>query len=103
MLSCLETAALFHATTASAAKDILARGWRAINPRVIVDGVADDCGEQGAAVWQDLTEWSRFVTQPGREGWVSFATTFESAARWAQRAPEAKWEALWAIWRLRHP
>lgn len=94
---------LFHGTTKSAADRIESDGWRTLDPRELVERTAAVHAEVPQRVWADLERWSRFVTHRGRTGWVSFASTYDRAARWAQRAPEAKWEALWAIWRLRNP
>ena len=98
-----ETVTLFHGTTRSAAQRIQEEGWRNIDIRSAVEDVADRYEVERSAIWRDLEKWSRFVTHQGRQGWVSFAATFERASRWAQRAPEAKWEALWAVWRVQHP
>ena len=94
---------LFHGTTKSAADRIAREGWQPSDPAHLVDQTTAAHDESREAVWGDLQHRSRFVTHPGRKAWVSFATSSDRAARWAQRAPEAKWETLWAIWRLRNP
>ena len=102
-LETAERVQLFHGTTKSAADRVRDEGWRPIDPVELVRVTAAGHDETRERVWADLERWSSHVTHPGRTGWVSFAPTHEKAARWAQRAPEAKWEALWAIWRIRNP
>lgn len=69
----------------------------------IVDAIAGDHGLAGADLLVMLRAASRFaVIQDSRDGAVWFATSHANANKWAHRAPEVRWEALWAVWWLNH-
>jgi hypothetical protein len=96
--------ALFHGTTLASAEQILREGWIVKPPRETVTDVALEYGEDPAIVINELERRDRFAVGERRGEWASFSldelTTVHS---WAQRAPEVRWESLWAIWRLNHP
>ena len=56
------------------------------------------------AVGNDLRRYDRFMLIEKDRGQVaSFTAGYETAGgSWAQRAPEVEWDALWAIWRIKH-
>lgn len=95
---------LYHGTTLAAAKRILNEGWTVQPPEEHIGSIARDYGKEPAALLEFLRETNRFATTPTRGNWASFGLNRAIAVRsWAQRAPEVRWEALWAIWRLDHP
>lgn len=96
---------LHHGTTLHAARRIVEVGWQALDVPALIDRLAYAYGVDSAAVRGVLTKWGRFaVVADGRGGSASFAPDAEKVAhRWAQRAPEAEWEALWAVYHLLHP
>lgn len=95
---------LFHGTTLAAAEQIGAEGWRPRDLAGMVGELAEQHGVPMRAVMEDLRRYNRFMTIERDRGQVaSFAPNYETAAgSWAQRAPEAEWDALWAIWRIKH-
>jgi hypothetical protein len=95
---------LYHGTTLPAAESILREGWKATSVANQVDDVANANGIDPAEVWEELASLGRHVVGPNRGAWASFSPHREvTMYSWAQRAPEATWEALWSVWRLRHP
>ena len=95
---------LYHGTTLPAAQAILAEGWRPVDVDAVVDAIAIEHGIDPARVWAELRSLNRYATSEGRGARASFCTNREVTLHsWTQRAPEAKWEALWSVWRLRHP
>lgn len=99
-----EPLSLFHGTTLHAAEQIRAEGWQARDLTGIVGELATQHGVPEVDVFDDLRRYNRFVLIEESRGQVaSFAPTYDKAAgSWAQRAPEAEWEALWAIWRIKY-
>jgi hypothetical protein len=94
---------LWHGTTRSAAERIAEQGFEATNTAAIVRDAARAHGMPAAPVLAALKMAGRFVVvQEGRDASVWFAATSQDAVTWAQRAPEARWEALWAVWQIHH-
>lgn len=99
----METVTLWHGTTESAAKQIAVNGFKPADTTALVTLTAAECGADPAGTIAALRAVGRFVMiQDGRDNAVWFAGDRERAARWAQRAPEARWEALWGVWWLTH-
>lgn len=95
---------LHHGTTLHAARRIADVGWQALNVPALVDRLARTHGVDNTAVCEVLTRRGRFVVVSGdRGGNASFAPNAAKVVHsWAQRAPEAEWEVLWAIYHLLH-
>lgn len=94
----MDPVTLWHGTTASAAERLVADGFKAVDAREIVATTAAEFGADCTQVLDTLCLMHRFVVgqdERNRSAW--FAATPNKAARWAQRAPEARWEALWAV------
>src|SRR5215471_10040283 len=97
----METVALWHGTTVSAAELIAAGGFAQSDTVSVVKATALGCSADPVGVLTTLQTAHRFVLiQERRDDAIWFATSKEAAAKWAQRAPEARWEALWGIWWL---
>lgn len=96
---------LHHGTTLHAARRIVDVGWQALDVPALIDRLAYAHEVDSAAVRDVLTQWGRFaVVADGRGGNASFTPNAAKVAHsWAQRAPEAVWEALWAVYHLSHP
>ncbi len=96
---------LFHGTTLSAARRVEREGWLPRDMREVVADVATEHGREAREVWAELAgQGQAYATQDGRGRWASFALRHDVAALdWAQRAPEIRREALWAVWRLENP
>jgi hypothetical protein len=63
--------------------------------------VADRCDVAVDDLWKALRDHGRFVAiQEVRSALTWVATDRVAAERWAARAPEAQWEAFWAVWWL---
>lgn len=99
------TVRLFHGTTTDAAQGIVTDGFTQFDPTDAVDQVARQHGHSPAEVWRVLESDAGFwLTRGIRGADASFALQFDIAAHsWAQRAPEFRREALWAVWLLDHP
>jgi hypothetical protein len=92
---------LFHGTTLAAAERIVDNGWVRSDVPSVIGRLAEAHGVDIEAVQADLESYHRFVLADGRGRYVSFCTDpLKAEHNWAQRAPEAEWEILWAIWRL---
>lgn len=95
---------VYHGTTWSAAHSILREGFA---PRSVDEVLASVAAVTGVAVEvldDDLRRHQRFaILDAQRSATVSLATDPLLAPSWAQRAPEARWEALWAAYRVAHP
>lgn len=96
---------LFHGTTKRAALSITTHGWQPQDLSAIVQETALRHGVAADALWADLrSAGGVYASQIGRGRWASFAVRLDLAIHsWAQRAPEARREALWGVWRLRNP
>lgn len=97
------TVELYHGTTLRAAERICEVGWQQQDSAALVSHVAAEHGVDAERIWADLTAYGRFLVVESDRGSVgSFCTSKRfTAARWAQRAPEALWELLWAVWRVK--
>jgi hypothetical protein len=95
---------LFHGTTLEAAVQIRNEGWRARDLTGRIGELARRHDVSVADVVHDLRRYNRFmVIEKDRGEVASFTPDYEAAAgRWAQRAPEVEWDALWAIWRIKY-
>jgi hypothetical protein len=99
----METVTLWHGTTESAAKLIATEGFSRADTISLIEQTAVDCSVDPAGTLAELRDAYRFVMiQDRRDDAVWFATDKLRADRWAQRAPEARWEALWGVWWLTH-
>jgi len=96
------TVRLYHGTTDGAADCIQTEGWTHVDVAAMVEEVAVHHGESSDEVWRWLRRWARFATFEGRGDSAWFCGSRTSAQGWAERAPEARWEALWAIWSIRN-
>lgn len=98
----MDPVTLWHGTTVSAAERITTDAFCTLDVAEVIDATAEEFGVGSAEVLDTLRRMRRFaVIQDERNRSAWFAVTPEKAARWAQRAPEARWEALWAIWVIR--
>lgn len=94
---------LWHGTTMSSAERIRERGFEPADTAAIVRDAARAHRMPAAPVLDMLAVTGRYVAvQDNRDASVWFATTSQDAVTWAQRAPEARWEALWAVWQIQH-
>jgi hypothetical protein len=99
----MDTVTLWHGTTESAAKQIAVNGFKSADTTALVMLAAAECGADAEGTIAALRAAGRFVLiQDGRDNAIWFASRREEAARWAQRAPEARWEALWGVWWQTH-
>jgi len=100
----LEMIDLYHGTTEAAATRIVSAGFATLPPlRSVLEDFCVSYEVSVDAVIDQLAQMNRFlVVQTERSEGVWFATTRTAGLRWADRAPEWRWEALWAVWMLRH-
>jgi len=87
----------------SAAASIRKRGFRPTPVAELISDVAEQYGIPHAHLRDHLATNGRFTDLDHRVGSTSFTSERGRAGSWAQRAPEARWEALWSVYRLRHP
>jgi hypothetical protein len=95
---------LYHGTTWTRAMRIVEEGWQPQDVHGIVKDVATQFGTEASALLQDIRTYGGYmVADQGRGGHVSFTGSRPNATwTWAQIAPEARREALWAVWRTLH-
>jgi hypothetical protein len=92
---------LHHGTTLRAASAILRTGWQPQSVTAILDRVAAEHGLSKSEIINDLAKFGRYALQDDRGTWASFTPSLAKAEHsWAQRAPEAEWEALWTAYRI---
>ena len=94
---------IWHGTTESAAEQIPDRGFERRSIASIVGAVATEHGLAEGDLFAMLKTAGRFaVIQHRSDDSVWFARSNVRAVDWAQRAPERRYEALWAVWWLTH-
>lgn len=94
---------MFHGTRRSYALAIQESGFA---PRPVMDqlrSVAEDHGLEVEEVIADLEKHCRYAIADPRPNTLYVVGNQSTAGSWADRAPEATWEALWAVYRIRHP
>lgn len=91
---------LYHGTTLRAANLILDAGWQPLSVTALLDRVAAEHELSASEIVDDLSRHGGYALSEDRGSWASFAPTLAKAEHsWAQRTPEAGWEALWAVYR----
>ncbi len=95
---------VYHGTRQSLASAIVREGLR---PTAVADqiaAVAQTYGVQLSAIQEHLVTTRRFsVLHADRAGTISTTADDYKAGSWAERAPEATWDALRAVFALTHP
>ncbi len=76
-------------------------GVRPVSPNEIIQGVAAEYDVEELDIHRMLRLLDQFVVQDHRDKGVWLSATPIKGASWAQRAPEARWEALRAVWLLK--
>lgn len=94
---------VFHGTRVSMAERIVADGFAPLPVSAQIEAVAAGHDVPVEALQADLREYGRFAVLDPRPGTVFVTGNPVKAGSWADRAPEATWEALWAVYRIRHP
>lgn len=98
----MQSVRLWHGATASRAEQIATEGFHKPDGTAMVVSVAREFSVDDEVVLRWLEDRGRFISiQERRDDSAWFAATHGAAVRWAQRAPEARWEALWAVWCIR--
>lgn len=94
---------IFHGTRVSMAERIMRDGFA---PRLVseqIEAVAAAHDVSVDALIADLKAYHRFAIADPRPDTVFLTGHPVKAGSWADRAPEATWEALWAVYRIHHP
>lgn len=94
---------VFHGTRVSMAERIVTDGFAPLPVSTQIEAVAAVHDVPVEALQADLREYGRFAVLDPRPGTVFVTGNQVKAGSWADRAPEATWEALWAVYRIRHP
>ena len=94
---------VFHGTRRSLAERIIQEGFGHLSVTEQLQQVASQYSIALGVLKEHLAANGRFVSTDDRAGTVSFAPLRLKAGSWANRAPEATWEALWSVYRIRHP
>lgn len=98
-----QPATVFHGTRVSLAKQIVADGFAPLPISEQIYEVAATFDMTVDALMADLRAYNRFAIADPRPDTVFVTGNRVKAGSWADRAPEATWEALWAVYRIRHP
>lgn len=98
-----QPATVFHGTRVSTAERIMRDGFAPVPVSELIEKVADAHEVTVDALMTDLREYGRFAVVDPRPDTVFTTGNPVKAGSWADRAPEATWEALWAVYRIRHP
>lgn len=94
---------VFHGTTAASAEQIAQVGFQPLDRGAVLTEVAQAYGVPVGQLVGSLESMGRMVVGlRNRVRYVSAATTVEGTWSWANRAPEARWEALWGVWWATH-
>lgn len=93
---------VYHGTRVSAAIEIQRDGFRPVAVSDMLQQVTESYGVSVDDLRADLEHNGRFATSKLRTSQACVTGDRDRAARYASRGPEARWEALWAIFRLRH-
>lgn len=96
-------AVVFHGTRRSLAQSICDTGFAPIDVATQIATVAATQRVSVDELDAHLDAASRFTHLDLRPDSVFVCADRGRAARWASRAPEATWEALWSVYRMRHP
>lgn len=96
-------AIVFHGTRVSMAERIVADGFAPLPVGQQIEAVAAAYDIPVKKLQADLREHNRFAVLDPRPDTVFVTGHPVKAGSWADRAPEATWEALWAVYRIRHP
>jgi hypothetical protein len=94
---------VFHGTRTSMAKRIVADGFSPLTVTAQIEMAAAGHGLSTPAMMADLQSFNRFAVVDPRPDTVFVTGNEVKAGSWADRAPEATWEALWAVYRIRNP
>lgn len=95
---------VFHGTRQSCAVAIFEQGFRPTPVREQIAAVAATFEVPIQHLFNHLEANDRFAHLDQRAtGTISLTADPIQAGSWANRAPEASWEALWSVYRLRHP
>ncbi|OBY33196.1 hypothetical protein [Mycolicibacter kumamotonensis] len=94
---------VFHGTRVSMAERIIAEGFAPLPVAEQIEAVAETYDVPAKSLLVDLREYGRFAVLDPRPDTVFVTRHPVKAGSWADRAPEATWEALWAVYRIRNP
>lgn len=94
---------IYHGTRVSMAERIMRDGFAPPPVSELIEAVAADHDVTVDALRADLKAYNRFVFADPRTDTVFTTGNQVKAGSWADRAPEATWETLWAVYRIRHP
>lgn len=94
---------VFHGTRKSLAERILRDGFAPISVTTQIETVSATYNVPVDDLMEDLTAYNRFVVADQRPDTIFVTGNEVKAGSWADRAPEATWESLWAVYRIRNP
>lgn len=95
----MDRVTLWHGTTLDRARCIQNEGFRPLDLSSELQSIADRYDVTADALRKTLADHGRFAAmQQKRTDLVWLATSGGAAEQWASRAPEIRWEALWAVW-----
>lgn len=94
---------VFHGTRVSMAERIVAEGFAPRPVPELIEAIADTHDVTMDALMADLRDYGRYAVGDPRPDTVFVTGNQVKGGSWADRAPEATWEALWAVYRIRRP
>lgn len=94
---------LFHGTTKSRADRIQKFGFERPDFDSEIAAVCRRYEVRSETLREQLTNLGRIISSRNDDSRIYFSSHFMHAASYATRAPEFYWEALWAIYVIRHP
>lgn len=98
-----QPASVFHGTRVSMAEKIIADGFTPLPVDEQIAWIAAEYDIAVQALMDDMKTHGSFAVVDERLDTVFVVGDRVKAGSWAERAPEATWEALWAVFRIRHP
>lgn len=96
-------AVVFHGTRVSMAERIMRDGFAPLPVTEQIEAVAEEFNVPVQSLLDDMRTYGSFAVVDDRPGTVFVVVDEVKAGSWAERAPEATWEALWAVYRISHP
>ncbi len=94
---------LFHGTTKSRADRIQQFGFEQPDFDSELEEISQRYEVQSDALQDQLKNLGRIISSRNSDTRIYFSSHLMHAASYATRAPEFYWEALWAIYVIRHP
>jgi hypothetical protein len=94
---------VYHGTRMSLAERILCSGFAPLAVTTQIENIAAEYDVSMDDLVEDLKAYNRFAVVDLRPDTIFVTGDAANAGSWADRAPEATWDALWAVYRIQNP